>query len=156
MEDTTIPDPPEAQRRYDGFLSYASGDADFVTKLYKELARAGASVFFDKQHIKAGDVPFAVIKEAIADSEWFIACVGHTPGRYAVDELTEAKSRGKKILTIRLPGCTLDDMRHAPSALNERSHFDFSGGFLTKFGLDRLATMLGLPEVANPGGPNPL
>src|SRR5262249_49097893 len=56
------------------FISYVREDLVIVDKIAEALRLVGVDVWLDRTHLKAGDRWVDVIKSAITDGDYFIAC----------------------------------------------------------------------------------
>lgn len=131
------------------FLSYASEDVEYATRLRDELIRRGVTVWFDKSDLTIGKWK-SQLRKAILKSRFFIICLsnaaikklGDSPG-FQDEELELAYSiaqdqdpRSFTIIPVRFEECGRGDHRTAVF-----QHFDLFLDWDST--VDRLSTQLG-------------
>lgn len=97
------------------FLSYAREDEKKVEEIYKRLSDAGCKPWMDKKDILPGEIWRSRIKEAIRDSDFFLACLStHSVSKRgflqreikdALDTWQEKLSDDIYFIPVRLEAC---------------------------------------------------
>lgn len=139
------------------FLSYERTDQEKVEKLYHMLRGAGYTPWMDTFDILAGQKWADAIKKAVAQSDFFLACMSNASVdkrgviqkeiRYALDRYQEKLSTDIYLIPVRLEAVDL------PEPLNEIQWVDL----FANDGFDRLKKAIeaqGFPGIDKP--PTPL
>jgi hypothetical protein len=117
---------------YSCFISYSHSDEAFATKLVTDFLAIGATCWFDKHELQAGDFIDEGIKAAIDASDKFIAILSRHSlrSKWFTFELEKAleieRERERELLIpIMLDGAILTDHRPSEYSLADRVMADF-------------------------------
>lgn len=133
------------------FLSYAPEDKEIVEELYQKLQAAGFQPWMDSKDILPGEAWQTKIKEAIENSEFFLACLSNNSVskrgilqkefKIAQDVFQEKLDNDIYIIPIRLDKCSVpENMEH----LQQLNLFEKNG-----FARLELAIRKGAQQYAN-------
>ena len=131
------PNPPGI---YDVFVSYHSGDAEWVTALVADLKSRRVTVWLDREQIRPGDLFISSLEEALTKvhSVVFVISPGSLRSKWVQEEfhraltLANTKTDGRRLIPI------LIDNAEPPGFLANRSWVDFRDSAKRKSSLDEL------------------
>ncbi|GIM92434.1 toll/interleukin-1 receptor domain-containing protein [Paractinoplanes toevensis] len=150
---------PEPQPVPHAFVSYLREDSDAVDRLVADLRSCGITVWLDRTEILPGDRWAQVIKKAICDGGFFIACFSpayaHRDKTHmneeltiAVDELRKRPRDRRWFLPVLLEPCALPDRDlGGGESLDDLHHVDLSQDWESAVRLLVHAIMGSRPEV---------
>lgn len=132
------------RERRNVFLCYASADRDRVRILYRRLCSLGVHVWFDVESLLPGQEWKVEIAHAIADCDFFVACLSrsatdnrgyfHKEVKLALDVLDTLPERNAFLIPVRLEECRV------PTRLSHRQWVDLFGP--NGNGIDRIAATI--------------
>jgi len=109
------------------FLSYASDDRDFATRLAMDLRAGGAEVWIDQEEMRLGDVVVDRLQRAIAGSDFFAVILSRAALASAwvrkeveIALWRETDSANSRFVPLLYGKCDL------PSFLKDRVYADFT------------------------------
>lgn len=84
------------------FLSYASGDREFASRVRDAVAGQGAEAVDVQPDLKPGSDPGAAVMDALRSADLFVFVVPEKEGsgKHALMELGAAKALGKRIVAL--------------------------------------------------------
>jgi hypothetical protein len=123
---------------YDVFLSYASGDEEFVERLARKLDSEDIHVFLSPWHLVPGERWQEALEEALDRSNACAVFMGRTLGPWQNREMraaleTEAEKRGFRLIPVLLPG-----VGEIPRFLRALTWVDFRAGIESETAFHRL------------------
>jgi hypothetical protein len=138
---------------FDVFVSYHSGDADWVATLKAGLDAKGIRVWLDSEQIRPGDLFPGALARAIVDVESVVLVLspGSVASAWVEEEFNLALARRRRVIAA------LIDEVEPPGFIAGRSWVDFRDPAAFAAGLDRL--VFGIrggqaPEAAVSGPPD--
>jgi hypothetical protein len=126
------PTPPRA------FISYVREDAEAVDRIADALRLVGIDVWLDRTHLKPGDRWTEVIRNAISEGDFFIACFSSSYAQrkatymneellIAVEQLRRRPRDRRWFIPLTLDGCDLPKIPIGADETLEHLHrLDFS------------------------------
>ena len=110
------------------FISYHSGDGDWVKRLADALRERKVDVWLDQDEIRAGDVFPAVLEQALdtVSSVVLVVSTGSMRSRWVREEYHRALVRANApSSTLRLIAVLIDDAERPPGFMGSRTWVDF-------------------------------
>ena len=113
--------PSQATPSFDAFLSYHSGDAEWVARLKTALESNGVRVWLDSEQVRPGDLFPGALARAIADVHCVVLVLspGSVASSWVEEEYTLALARRCHVI-----GALIDDVE-PPGFLAGRTWVDF-------------------------------
>ncbi|MEU4243535.1 TIR domain-containing protein [Actinoplanes sp. NPDC026619] len=133
LRPTATPTPPRA------FISYVREDTEAVDRIAEALRLVGIDVWLDRTHLKAGDRWTEVIRTAISEGDYFVACFSASyAGRkatymneellIAVEQLRRRPRDRRWFIPLTLDGSDIPKIPIGADETLEHLHrLDFSG-----------------------------
>jgi hypothetical protein len=145
---------PTAPEIYDVFVSYHSGDSEWVTALVADLKGRRVTVWLDREQIHAGDRFIRNLEDAIAKARCvvFVISPGWLQSGWVREEfhraltLSHTKADGPRLISI------LIDDAEPPGFLANRSWVDFRDETTRADSIDRLVADIKGRREGNAGG----
>jgi guanylate kinase len=136
---------------YDVFLSYNHNDRSQVERLAQRLADEGFNPFFDRWHMRGGELWEETLEMALQASRACVVCIGSSGiGPWENEELRVAIERRVKdssfrVIPIFLPNCTEAVKDRLPPFLRRHHAISFDGHIDDQEPLSRIVLALRTP-----------
>jgi hypothetical protein len=127
------------------FLSYHSGDGDWVQQLARALRERQVSVWLDQNEIRAGDAFPEMLERALdaVSSVVFVISAGSIRSRWVREEYHRALVRANSAAgNLRLIAVLIDDAERPPGFMGSRTWVDFRDAAAFARSADTLAAAI--------------